>query len=193
MGQRWVVSLVFVSALLCVFVATVFMVPGPASTVRVSAVNLYGPTGCGIASQLAPGFNAPAGGQEQFSAQVFTELGGCVVDSVIAATPGFQVIATNAPLVVTPTSATLWWIVQLPLSFQGNLTLNFIGTSSGISPTAPSGCASPCISSHVPSELYQYNFGEALPSGWIAFESAAAGGVIASVAWARKVPDVTVQ
>jgi len=109
-----------------------------------------------------------------------------VIDSVTSATPGFHVVSTNAPLVVTSSSDKLWWIVQLPISFSGTLTLNFTGTSSGLNSSNPPGCTAPCVTTQIPSALYQYSFGAVLPAGWIAIEVVSIGTIFALVVWSRR-------
>jgi hypothetical protein len=178
--SRKVTALLLASALFLVIVAAVFLIPEYGPTMTVSELNLVGPTACGIISQSDPGFSLAPGGSEQFSAHVVPDRGECVVDAVTSETPGFVVLRSNTPLWVTSQPAVLTWVVQAPLSYQGNLTLNFTGIPLPTSPTPSnnSSCPSPCISSHIPGELYFLSYGEVLPAGWLVVEAGSIGAVV---------------
>lgn len=187
MRGRTALAIVIASAAVIVAVAAVFVVPGSGTTVTVNAVNLVGWDTCDV-NQSAVGFSASPGAVEHFSGQVLNDgQGNCTIQSIRSNTPGFTVITASVPLFVPPGVRTLTWLVQLPLFFNGNLTLNFTGMWSPANPTYPSNstCPSPCFSSGVPSQLYFYTFGEVLPSGWIIMEAGSLGTLFGAVLWAR--------
>ena len=185
MRRRTVLLAWIASAALLGALAAVFVIPGSGPTVTVTSVNLVSSGGC-VIDELTSGFSTPPGGEEQFSGQVlYSNPGTCTIDSVRSATPGFIVTAASVPIDVTSGTGTLSWVVQVPLFFHGSLTLEFFGTRSGDHPTPVnnSSCASPCISTQIPSDLYFYSFGAVLPSGWVVVEAGSVGAMVGAVAW----------
>jgi hypothetical protein len=186
MRGRAALALVIASAAVIAVLAGVFIFPGSGPTVTVSSVNFVGNGACSIL-MIGPGFVAAPGTEEHFSGLVDNnEQRNCTIQSIRSETPGFTVVGANVPLEVHPGVEALSWVVQLPFYFDGNLTLNLTGTWSPVSTTPANNttCPSPCISTHIPSGLYFYTFGEVLPAGWIVVEAGSVGTLIGAITWA---------
>ena len=160
--SRAALTVVVALAAVLAVLAAVFIVPGSGPTVTVTGVNFVGNGACGIL-MTAPGFSATPGGAEQFSGRVSnTNPGACTIESIRSETPGFTVTEANVPLVVAPGFGALAWTVQVPLYYDGILTLNFSGFWSPANVTPPANntsCPPLCFTSHIPSGLEMYSWG----------------------------------
>jgi len=184
MRGRTALAVVIATAAFLGAVSAVFVIPGSGPTVTVTGVNFVGDGACGIL-MTAPGFSSAPGAEEHFSGQVLNdEQSACTIQSIRSETPGFTVIRANVPLVVAPGAQTLSWVVQVPFYFDGNLTLNLTGSwlPSNLAHSTNTSCLSPCVSTHIPSGLYFYTFGQLLPAGWIAVEAGSVGTLICASA-----------
>jgi hypothetical protein len=182
------VAVGLIAAVSLSLVAGLVLIPGPWSPVAVTGVDLAASSGCFIEEQ-GPGFTAGSGGVELFSGWILnSENRTCTVDSIGSSTPGFSVIETNLPLVVPPGGASISWQVELPLTYRGVLTFDFAGTVSSTTapPATNASCPSPCVTTQIPPDLYQYHYGPGMPSAGIGLLGAAVGAGLAGVAFARR-------
>jgi hypothetical protein len=186
MRGRTALAVVIASTAALAALAAVFVVPGSGPTVTVTGVSFVGNGACGIL-MTDSGFSAAPGAEEQFSGRVAnTEQSPCTIESIQSATPGFTVVGASVPLVVAPGFGNLAWTVQLPLYYDGILTLNFTGNWSPMETnfTSNSSCPSPCFHTQIPSGLEMYSWGEVLPAGWFLVEAGSVGTLIGAVALA---------
>ncbi len=154
---------------------------GSGPTVAVSSVDLASSGGCAIDEQSS-GFSLAPGAEEQFVGTILNDgTNTCSITGIQSETPGFTVVSSNVPLKLSPGVGTLTWVVRAPLAYRGALAFNFTGSMSvGNASSASTGsCSSPCLTTHVPSGLYQFHYGEVLPVGWLLVAAGSGGAALA--------------
>jgi len=176
------IALVVAAALIIVVsVGVMFLVPNWGPTVKVTSVNFVGAGTCAV-DQTGPGYSVGPGGVEEYSGMVVNSQSDndCIIDSIVASTPGFTVVDANTPLWVAPGEAAIHWFVRAPSLFDGVLTLNFSGHWFSGAP-APSS-----VGSSIPGGIYDLHFGETYPTVAVLVVAIGVGAVGATTALALR-------